>query len=58
LGKTACESTSDTDKAEGASNDMLNPVTARLLTSMASVSHGRPIDSLCSRSTTTTSIKV
>ena len=44
LGRTACESISETESAEGDSNDRLNPATARVATSMASVSHGRPIE--------------
>ena len=42
--RTACERTSEIDSAEGFSNETLKPTTARLARSMASVSHGRPID--------------
>ena len=58
LGKTAWESTSEIDRAEGLSNETLKPTTARLATSTASVSQGRPIDCLYSRSTTITSATV
>ena len=43
LGNTACESTREIDKAEGASKEMLKPAMARVAMSMASVSQGRPI---------------
>lgn len=35
FGKTSCESTRETDSAEGDFNEMLNPATPRLATSMA-----------------------